>query len=116
MLIDTGATNTCMALDVAEELNLSPVGIKPSYGVGGLHHNKLFEAYLTITVADSFGQRTTVESFRQVAGVPDLNKVFNALGVQTAEADDFPKRLIGLLGREFLRHATLVYVVVGSSR
>lgn len=88
-------------------MNLTPVGIKPSYGVGGLHHNKLFEAYLTITIADSFGQSTTIESFRQVAGVPELNKVFTALGVQTP--DDFPKRLIGLLGREFLRHARLVY-------
>jgi len=50
MLVDTGATFTCMSLDVARELQLSPADLRGSYGAGGLHENEVFEAFLTAPI------------------------------------------------------------------
>ncbi len=107
LLIDTGAHQTCLALDVAEELHLHPVRIAKGYGAGGLHENKVFEVFLEIENRDSFGNVVVVQSHRQAAGIPELGKYLDPAKVKTP--DDHPIRLIGLLGREFLQHATLVY-------
>ncbi len=103
MLIDTGAGNTCIALDVAEELQLTMVGLRKGYGAGGIHENKVFEASLRLIASNGL----VVNSTHQAAGIPDLGKHLDATQVQTG--DDYPKRLIGLLGRDFLLHATLIY-------
>jgi hypothetical protein len=107
LLIDTGAHQTCLALDVAEELQLNPVRIAKGYGAGGLHESKVFEVFLEMENHDSFGNVVVVQSHRQAAGIPELGRYLDPAKVKTP--DDHPIRLIGLLGREFLLHATLVY-------
>ena len=47
-----------------------------------------------------------ISSTLQVMAIPDLNKLLAAMGPGT---DGYPTRLIGLLGREFLRHTILTY-------
>ena len=107
MLVDTGATATCMALDAAEELGLTRVRLQTTYGVGGRHDNAVFEAFLMLAI-DNEGVRTTITANLQVMGVPELGTVLSHVPLVTG-TEAFPKRLIGLLGRDFLRHATLVY-------
>ena len=107
LLVDTGASETCMALDVAHDLGLTPVRIMKTYGAGGLHENQVFEAQLGMENKDSFGNVVQIEAIRQVAGIPELGRYLD--GFKLTTSDDHPKRVVGLLGREFLQHATLVY-------
>lgn len=107
LLIDTGATETCMALDVAQDLKLTLVRIAKTYGAGGLHENPVFEAFLVMENRDTFGNVFHVESLRQVVGIPELGRYLERFDVKMKE--DHPKRVIGLLGREFLEHATMIY-------
>lgn len=107
MLVDTGASRTCMALDVAQELQLTAVGLGETFGAGGLHRNEIFEAFLTLRIVDSFGQQTVVNHQGLVMGIPDLGQQLSALGLQAP--DGYTTRLIGLLGRDILRYATVTY-------
>jgi hypothetical protein len=107
MLVDTGARGNCMALNVAtNDLGLTPVGFQETYGAHGKQKNLVFEAQLTLSIRDSFGSQTTLQSVQRVIGVPELDKLFLTAGVSLGNQ---PLRLIGLIGREFLRHATLIY-------
>jgi hypothetical protein len=107
MLVDTGARGNCMALDVATgDLGLTPVAILDTYGVHGKQKTLVFEAQLILSIKDTFGNTTTIQSVQRVLGVKDMESLFAAMGVQVGKQ---PIRLIGLLGRDFLRHATLIY-------
>lgn len=108
MLIDTGARRTSMALDVAQEMRLQAIGIQNTYGAGGLHSNEVFEALLTISIADKTGAQVSVNGEIQAMGIPRLNEYFQQLQIQTS--DPFPRRMIGLVGRDLMRHATLTYM------
>jgi hypothetical protein len=107
MLIDTGASHTCMALEVAKELGLSPIRLMETYGAGGLHRNPVFEAALRISIADGRGNQTSLDLNSQVMGIPDFGRHLPNDALQVP--DNFPTRMIGLLGRDFLRIATLTY-------
>ena len=107
MMIDTGANRLCIAEDVAKELQLKPVDLGKSYGAHGLREHEIFEAHLTVQFSDNSGNQIGVMSSSRVNGVPGLGKHWNPEELQTE--DDYPKRLIGLLGRDFLRHAILTY-------
>ena len=72
-----------------------------------LHDNTVFEALLTLVIRDNEGHQTTITSVRQAMGIPDLDQPLKAMNVDLGSS--FPTRLIGLLGREFLRHATMTY-------
>ncbi len=107
MLIDTGATKTCMALDVAQELGLQAIRIEKSYGAHGLQENEVFHARLQVGFAGPAGNRLDVWAERDAIGVKDLGNFMASL--QLTHGDDFPNRLIGLLGRDWLMHGTLLY-------
>lgn len=107
MLIDTGAASTCIALDAAQELALTPLRLEKSYGAGGLHELPVFGAQLTIIIVDHMGREVTVNGDLQAKGIPELGEYFRNLPVQFQDA--FPKRMVGLIGRDLLRHATFVY-------
>lgn len=106
MLIDTGATKTCMALDVAQELGLKPIRLEKTYGAHGLQESEVFHARLEVAFVGG-GNQTSMKGDIDVKGVKDLGAFMNTLKLETS--DMFPKRLIGLLGREWLRHGTLLY-------
>jgi hypothetical protein len=96
-----------MALDVAQELQLKAVRLQSTYGAGGLHQNEVFEAVLTISIVDPSGSQLSIGGEIQAMAVPRLGEYFQAMGASSA--DPFPARMIGLVGRDLLRHATLVY-------
>lgn len=95
-----------MALDVATDLGLTPVGIQDTFGLHGKQKNQVFEAELNLTIRDSFGNETRINTVQRVLGVPDMGALFATQGLKSGND---PVRLIGLLGRDFLRHATLIY-------
>jgi hypothetical protein len=107
MLIDTGAASTCIALDAAQELGLVPLRYEKSYGAGGLHELPVFGVQLTISIVDHVGRQTTVGGDLQAKGIPELGDYFRNIPIQFL--DSFPKRMVGLIGRDLLRHATFVY-------
>ena len=42
ILVDSGAQDTCISLDVANHLGLKQLGICTGYGAGGVHKNPIF--------------------------------------------------------------------------
>jgi hypothetical protein len=108
MLIDTGAGQTCIAMDAAQELGLKAVDLRRTGGVHGVNVNEVFEVYVALRLVDSQGNHTTVRSVRPMIGVPNLGDQIRPEIFQTSTAEH-PKRLIGLLGRDFLKHTTMVY-------
>lgn len=107
MLIDTGARSNCISIEAATDLGLTPVFQEDTYGAHGKQKTPIFEAGLVFSITDSYGNRTEVRSEQRVLGVPDMQKLFDALQVKVG--GNVPPRLIGLIGRDFLRHATLIY-------
>lgn len=106
MLVDTGATATSIALDVAQELGLQQTRIGKTYGAGGLHQNPVFSGQLIMEIRDG-GNSTRLTMVREVMGIPHLNEPYREIGV--LDGTGRPVRLIGLLGRDFLRHVTMTY-------
>lgn len=105
LLIDTGATNTCISLKAAQQLGLQPTRVQDGYGAGGLHKNHVFFAHFEITIADEkTGHATQMHWEQEVQGIPDLN--LHAQGLQVAGVD---VEVVGLLGRDILRHTRLSY-------
>ena len=107
MLIDTGAVGTSMAQDVSEGLQLKAIRIQETYGAGGLHRNPVFEAILGFSIQGKHGNLLSLSGEIQAMGIPRLQEYMRSLGLQTP--DGFPSRMIGFLGRDLLRHATLTY-------
>lgn len=102
LLLDTGASITCISLKAADQLGLTPTRMASGYGAGGATHNPIFFARLEISIIAS--NTTTKFSWEQeVQGVPDLGKQCQVsyLGV--------PQELVGLLGRDILRHCRVKY-------
>jgi len=106
MLVDTGATKTNIAEEVAQQLGLKPVGQSEGYGATGKHVRNDYQAHLSIRIRDALGKETLIESEQQASGVPDLAKHSAALGIKTQGG---PVVFIGLLGRDFLQHTTFTY-------
>lgn len=52
MLIDTGASQTCIDIDIAEELGLDVVGRRSGFGFGGHHTSPVYNAVLVIPAGD----------------------------------------------------------------
>ena len=112
VLVDTGASDTCISLQAAEELGLLPRRMATTYGASGLARNPVFWARLVIEIQTVDGT-TTAGLDDEVVSVPHLEDSIRALGVKVAaprrSGAKAPVRLIGLLGRDLLRHATFLY-------
>lgn len=109
MLIDTGASATCMSMDVAAELGLKPVGLVNGYGASGSHKNQVYHALLKIRIVDQSRPdkgHLEIASEQRVQGIPELHRSMDSLKPTT---NGKPIRLVGLLGRDFLRHTRFHY-------
>jgi len=104
MVLDTGATFTSISSEAAADLGLQAIRVAKTHGAGGVHENFVYEATIQIAIRDALGNQTVVGNQMQVMGIPDLGKSLPGL-----QFGDQPIKVIGLLGRDFLRHATLVY-------
>jgi hypothetical protein len=99
MLVDTGATRTCISRKAAEMLGLQPIRLQPGYGSGGATMNPLYVAKFSLDIAQ--GQF----SWEQHAqGIPDLDRYGQGVAVAGR-----PMEVIGLLGRDVLSHTKLTY-------
>lgn len=107
LLLDTGASGPCIASDVAQELGLKAVGLRKTRGSSGTHDSEVFEATMVVALPTPSGLTLTIRGQNFATGVPDMDGVIDQSTFSTN--DPSPKRLIGLIGRDFLRFATLVY-------
>lgn len=103
MLIDTGASQTCIDIDIAEELGLDVVGRRSGFGFGGHHTSPVYNAVLVIPAGDS----VLVQS-RSVMGIREMQKHF-AKNNPDFKRGGLPTRMVGLLGRDLLAFTTLTY-------
>lgn len=105
LLLDTGATRTCIALQTATELGLQPTRIQEGYGAAGKHSNLVFLARLEIKIIDSETSQEQGFAWEQeVEAIPELHNFAAPLTWQ-----EKTMTLSGLLGRDILRHARIHY-------
>lgn len=105
LLLDTGATRTCIALKTATDLGLHPTRMQDGYGAGGRHINPVFLARLEIRIIDPETQVTHTFAWEQeVEGIRELHNFATPL---TWQGQTVP--VTGLLGRDILRHARISY-------
>lgn len=110
MLVDTGASSTCISEAAAMTLGLTPVRIAQTFGSAGLHSSNVYEAHLQILIEDqNRGVRSNLEFEFQPTGVPALEQQLPGLLLNGR-----PVALVGLLGRDFLRNTTMTYRGDGS--
>lgn len=109
LLVDTGAMNTCIALDAAAELRVRPLRIATTYGAGGKHENSIYRARLVVTIVNPRAKAATSIVFeRDAMAVPDLSLPFQQMGLKDNTGN--PVRLIGLIGRDLLSRTEFRYV------
>lgn len=106
-LIDTGASFTGIDAGVARELNLRPVGRTEAFGIGGAGMFEMVGANMLLYVGDAVGSRVAIGLFKDFVCAPGLRESHDAYNLTAP--DGSPLRIIGLLGRDFLRFATLTY-------
>jgi len=105
LLLDTGASRTCISQQAAAELGLQPLRLQQSYGAGGLYQAPVYRVRLTIGLR---GPSMTTEMHWETEAqeVPRLEESIMPFGITVA---GHAARLIGLLGRDLLRHAKVNY-------
>ena len=106
ILVDTGASITSISIEAAQELGLKQVDIQETYGMHGKQRTPIFHARLCLKIQD---QNVETELFleRRVGGVKDIEAMFQKMGVHSGGKKT--RRMLGLLGRDFLRHGTFKY-------
>ncbi len=105
LLVDTGASGTCISEAAAGALGLNPVRTTRTYGAAGLHPSKVYEVQLRISIHDVKRNVLSVVDFAvQAIGVPDLEKQLPGLAL-----NGNPTQLIGLLGRDVLSNTVMTY-------
>jgi len=107
MLVDTGADVACIDAEVAQELGLVAIGRGITFGAHGQGEVLKYVAHLALKIGDPAHGEVVISSQLVAAGIPDLNKAFQSRHPKTV--DGRPIRLIGLLGRDLLRHGTFTY-------
>lgn len=104
LLLDTGASHTCIGAEVAHELGLSATSFVESHGAGGWHKSPEFFARLTFRVPVGNGHFGTVAREYPAASVPALNDTFEKYPPPDLTGVPTTWRLIGLIGRDLLRN------------
>jgi len=105
-MVDTGATRTAISMEAAQELGLQQIDVANTYGAHGLQQNPIYEAHFSVSISGPGGE-SGVQADLRVLGIRDMEAMFQKLGVKTGGQDG--GRLVGLLGRDFLRYTVLTY-------
>lgn len=107
MLIDTGASSTCVSRHVAEKLKLKPLRITHGLGAGGVHRNPVYFVRLEIAFGDpKTGQRQTFAWEQEAQGIPNLEDASKQLGIKF---DGRRIDYVALMGRDILAHTDFEY-------
>ena len=101
ILVDTGATTTCISEQSARDLGLRPVDTQETYGAGGKHTNNVYAVHLELRI-----HQNTIGAVIRASGIPSLEQTFQNMGVKI---NGRPVRVIGLLGRDMLRFCKMTY-------
>jgi len=105
LLLDTGATRTCIALQAAQELGLQARRMQEGFGANGKYSNQVFLARLEIRIADQNTKVIHPFSWEQeVEGIPELHNFAAPLRLNGQIVP-----VSGLLGRDILKHAKIRY-------
>lgn len=102
LLIDTGATRSSIDDDVALDLGADMVGRRESFGVGGHVMRRVVLATMHIPLPDGSGLIHSGE----ITSVVGLRRVWEA---NRPILNGKPCDIVGLLGRDILRHASFSY-------
>ena len=107
VLIDTGASNTCISQDVADKLSLKPLRIAQGLGAGGTHQNPVYFVRLKIGFADPKTGLARSFSWEQEAqGIPKLEDASKQLKITHGGSRvDY----VALMGRDVLAHTDFEY-------
>jgi hypothetical protein len=105
ILLDTGASSTCISKAAAEKLGLRAISKVKGFGAGGLHTNDMVVARLGIAIEDE-RRRLVTQLFwnGRCQAIPEMEK-----HLQGILLNNEPVSLIGLLGRDILSLASFVY-------
>lgn len=107
LMIDTGATATCISDQAARELELKPLRVATTYGAHGAQQAHVYLARLQIVIGHAQTRATTLIEYEcEAQEVKDLERFSDAAGLSRGQQ---PVRYIGLLGRDMLRHARFEY-------
>jgi len=109
LAIDTGSNRTWMGQAVVEALDLSACSEETAHGSAGVHRTPIYLAELVVPFAGDETRDASLTAVLPVAAVPRLDEM---MPLQT---DDPNGQLIGLLGRDFLRHVRFTYDGPGGS-
>jgi hypothetical protein len=105
LLLDTGATRTCIALQAAQQLGLQARRMQEGFGANGKYVNQVFLARLEIRIMDPNTKVVHPFSWEQeVEGIPELHNLAAPLRLN---GQTLP--VSGLLGRDILKHAKIRY-------
>ncbi len=105
VLVDTGAQFSAIAEESAKRLGLRPVDTKMTGGAHGSQQSNVYHVGLRIPV----GSNHNMNIVGRMIGVPDLETHSKQYGMMVDGVTREPVGFTGLLGREFLQHATLTY-------
>jgi len=107
LLVDTGAESTCIALQVAQHLGLESIGEQETASAGGLYQAHKFAVGLRIWAMPPDDHEKALECW----GCFSSEKTMYDTIIPGAVRDECNQSVayIGLLGRDFLRHARLTY-------
>lgn len=96
-LIDTGAYGAMIDLAVAEMLQLAPLGTRAVHGIHGYGSLQLYLGRVSLPALGPDGKPSLYSTVLECVGVPSLRE------------KSFEQRsdVIGILGRRFLRNASL---------
>ena len=104
LLIDTGASTSCISQEVADQLGLIPVSVNRSFGAHGQRKALVYRARIGLSVLEN-NERFVMEIEKPVLAVVDLQKSAHP----DATYRGAPLNFVGLLGRDFLAHMKLTY-------
>ncbi len=103
LLVDTGASGSCIDDQVAHDLGLVPVRIGRSHGVHGEADVNVYNALLHIAISDGSAQKEYLRE-GEIRGVVGISDSYPEVDFQGEK-----RRLVGLLGRDVLRNTKFNY-------
>ncbi len=106
MLVDTGATVSCISIEVATKLGLKQTGYRTTFGAHGPNQMPEYLVRVMVPMDDGAGNQVARFIERPIGAVPQLNQAIAHLGIAKNGTN---YDLVGLLGRDFLASTTLIY-------
>lgn len=105
-LIDTGAHRTAISSAAAAALQLNKIGTTTGFGAHGEQESDKYRAMFSLAIQDGTGV-VEIRQEMDVIAIPQLTEMFARFGLK--DGTGRPVTVIGLLGRDFLRHCRMRY-------